>query len=176
MRVEVYGLMGLHVLTLNTSVEEVGETQLRCPMPQIGRIELSPLGFEDPQDVVPLPIGNPAALPVPVKLVQDDILWATEVERHRIGFGADRFALPARQLGPGPRKSRWHEHVDFVKSPEVDHVKGGLLPYSLTDHLSVDVELLLQGLDQRSHVFLPEVCHQIHVLRAAGDAKLRAGQ
>src|SRR5205809_7651877 len=25
MRVEVYGLMGLHVLTLNTSVEEVGE-------------------------------------------------------------------------------------------------------------------------------------------------------
>lgn len=56
------------------AIQQIGDAQRRCPLAQVGQVDLGCLHLEHPHDIAPLAVGDLAARPVALQLGQHRIL------------------------------------------------------------------------------------------------------
>src|ERR1022692_3312533 len=122
-------------------------------LPEIVQIQPRALDANDADHVAPLAVRDRMALPVPPKLLQQDVLWWMDVDCHS---RADRHWLATSQLLRVERRAACHEQIHLQRGRLVDEVGAPAAAHRAPARFIVDIELPGYGPNQGRNVTLLE--------------------
>ena len=95
------------------------------------------LNADDAENVAPLAVRCLAALPVPVQLLQQDVLRRMDVQATRCEY---HFLAPF-QLLPVERRTSGHEEIDLQLGRLMNQIRGPSLPHRPTQRRRINIEV-----------------------------------